>query len=76
MADLECAVELALNRPAKRNALNLRVLELLLERLSGSAPTQIVLTGRGPVFCSGLDLDECRRLCGVRGKRLNRGTIH
>ena len=62
LLNFETAVELALNRPAKRNALNLRTLELLHECLSDSAPTQILLSGRGPVFCSGLDLDECQRV--------------
>jgi methylglutaconyl-CoA hydratase len=62
LQDFETAVELALNRPAKRNALNLRTLELLHECLRDFAPTQILLTGRGPAFCSGLDLDECERV--------------
>lgn len=51
-----------MNRPAKRNALNLRALELLLAATDNLDADQLILSGRGPVFCSGLDLEECRRV--------------
>ncbi len=53
---------LTLNRPEKRNALNVALLtELCGEIAQAEAdPTQrvLVLRGAGPVFCSGLDLTE------------------
>jgi enoyl-CoA hydratase/carnithine racemase len=53
-------LRLTLNRPAKRNALNLSALEQLHRGLEQRADI-IILTGKGPSFCAGLDLDECRR---------------
>jgi len=51
-----------LNRPDKRNALNVDLLEQLVAavRTAESDATQriLVLRGAGPVFCSGLDLAE------------------
>ncbi len=53
---------LTLNRPEKRNALNLALLEQLCAAVTaaGADPTQrvLVLRGAGAVFCSGLDLTE------------------
>ncbi len=51
-----------LNRPDKRNALNIELLTALIAAIAaaGADPTQriLVLRGAGKVFCSGLDLDE------------------
>ena len=51
-----------LNRPEKRNALNVALLEQLCAAIATaeSDPTQriLVLRGAGSVFCSGLDLSE------------------
>lgn len=51
-----------LNRPDKRNALNIELLGQLCTAIAtaeGEATQRIlVLRGAGPVFCSGLDLDE------------------
>ncbi len=51
-----------LNRPGKRNALNVALLEALVAAIAASEAdaTQriFVLRGAGPVFCSGLDLAE------------------
>ena len=51
-----------LNRPAKRNALNLALLEALNAALAAAAADAgqriLVLRGAGPVFSSGLDLAE------------------
>ncbi len=55
---------LTLNRPEKRNALSIDLLEALhgrvdeLARLAGSdeGPVVCVVTGAGPSFCSGMDL--------------------
>jgi methylglutaconyl-CoA hydratase len=51
-----------LNRPEKRNALNVALLEALCEAVAetenDSSQRILVLRGSGPVFCSGLDLQE------------------
>lgn len=55
-------VHLILNRPEKRNALSLELLQQLeatLERIAQSASTRVVVVAsRGPAFCSGHDLGE------------------
>lgn len=55
-------VGLTLNRPEKRNALSVPLLETfcaLLEETSGDETARVVvLRGAGPVFCAGLDLKE------------------
>lgn len=54
--------QLALNRPEKRNALSVPLLQALIETLDRVErdPTQrvLLLTGSGTVFCAGLDLSE------------------
>ena len=51
-----------LNRPEKRNALNIPLLQAFCAALDEihDDPSQrvIVLTGAGPSFCAGLDLTE------------------
>jgi methylglutaconyl-CoA hydratase len=53
---------LTLNRPEKRNALNLALLKAMTEAVEavGSDPEirSIIIRGAGPVFCAGLDLHE------------------
>jgi methylglutaconyl-CoA hydratase len=55
-------ITLTLNRPEKRNALNVPLLEQLCAALAaaqGDAAARIlILRGAGPVFCAGLDLAE------------------
>lgn len=57
------AVTLTLNRPAKRNALTLPLLHALRDAIT-AAPGRfpdaraVVLRGKGPVFCAGMDLAE------------------
>jgi methylglutaconyl-CoA hydratase len=55
-------VGITLNRPERRNALSIELLELLcdtLEALAGDGETRVViLSGSGPVFSSGLDLQQ------------------
>lgn len=55
---------LTLNRPEKRNALNIPLLEALVSELESLRSTQraIIINGAGPVFCSGLDLSESTQL--------------
>ena len=53
---------IALNRPDKRNALNIPMLTALCDAVevasSDDAVRVIILRGNGPVFCAGLDLKE------------------
>lgn len=60
--DGEGRYTITLNRPDKRNALNIPLLEDLcaaVDAANGDASVRaIVLRGNGPVFCAGLDLKE------------------
>ena len=62
MIRLERDGELALivlNRPEKRNALTVEMLDSLragVKEAGGSAARGVVLAGEGPVFCGGVDL--------------------
>jgi methylglutaconyl-CoA hydratase len=53
---------LTLNRPAKRNALNIATLTALTQAVTAAAADLnrrvVILAGAGPIFCSGLDLAE------------------
>jgi methylglutaconyl-CoA hydratase len=53
-------VQIALNRPDKRNALTRLMLEDLLTVLRSlpAATRLVVLSAQGPVFCAGMDLQE------------------
>jgi enoyl-CoA hydratase/carnithine racemase len=57
---------LTMNRPEKRNALNMALSEALLEALREADRTEsvraLVLTGAGPAFCAGADLSEFKEL--------------
>lgn len=58
----EAATIVTLNRPQRRNALSVELLEALcrvLEALAGHPEQRVmILRGAGPVFCAGLDLHE------------------
>ncbi|MBI1314829.1 enoyl-CoA hydratase/isomerase family protein [bacterium] len=58
----ESTVCLTLNRPARRNALTIELMESLCEALQDLAVTPdcraVILNGAGSVFCAGLDLIE------------------
>lgn len=55
---------LTLNRPEKRNALNIPLLELLCAAIARATVRDgqrvLVIRGAGPVFCAGLDLREAQ----------------
>jgi hypothetical protein len=55
-------LELRLNRPAKRNAFSAEMRDALCEALAlvlqDASVRSVVLSGEGPSFCSGGDLDE------------------
>jgi methylglutaconyl-CoA hydratase len=58
----KAATVLTLNRPDKRNALSIALMERICQSVEGVAkdPSQkiLILKGAGPVFCAGLDLEE------------------
>src|SRR5579864_6241234 len=58
---------ITLNRPEKRNALSLQMLDELvsaLDEIETSEALVVILTGAGKAFCAGMDLDELRSLIG------------
>lgn len=79
-------VVLTLNRPEKRNALSIELLEQLCERVERLAAERtnrvLILTGAGPVFSAGLDLLEASNpdlvqrsaACVARALQLLRST--
>ena len=71
---LSCTVDgavstLALNRPAKRNALNVELVEGLRRFFSDPPPgaRAVVLHGAGADFCAGLDLSDIREQDAAEG---------
>ena len=61
-----------LNRPEKRNAVDLSIirgLKLLFAHLDGSPVKGLVIAGRGDHFCAGLDLNELREYDAEEGMR-------
>ncbi|QDV39356.1 enoyl-CoA hydratase/isomerase family protein [Tautonia plasticadhaerens] len=59
-------VALTLNRPGRRNALNMALMRELcgaIDRHSADPSARVlILRGNGPVFCAGLDLEEAANL--------------
>ena len=55
-------LRITLNRPEKRNALNLELCKQLVEALDGADTDRgvgaVVLNANGPAFCAGMDLKE------------------
>ncbi len=53
---------ITMNRPAKRNALNVALLEALRDAVRGASKDLVrrvlIVRGAGPAFCAGLDLSE------------------
>lgn len=65
--------ELTLNRPDKRNALSLQVLEDLFTACEGARHARVlILRGSGPAFCAGLDLEEAAN--ESQAQRLSQGV--
>src|SRR5688572_25573227 len=58
------AAVVTLNRPDKRNALSRGLIAALADAVARAeadpAARCVVLTGSGPAFCAGMDLDELR----------------
>lgn len=63
---------LELNRPARRNCLNLALLDALHAAIRSAGDAALVLAARGTDFCTGLDLAELfdRRATGEHLRRL------
>jgi methylglutaconyl-CoA hydratase len=63
------AAVITLNRPDKRNALSRDLIACLtaafLEAADDPAARCVILTGAGPAFCAGMDLDELRGTLGA-----------
>jgi methylglutaconyl-CoA hydratase len=63
------AALLTLNRPDRRNALSRALIAALGERVQQAqadpAVRAIVVTGAGPSFCAGMDLDELQKSLGA-----------
>jgi methylglutaconyl-CoA hydratase len=58
---------ITLNRPEKRNALNLQMLDEIvsaLDEIESSNALVAILTGAGKAFCAGMDLEELKSLAG------------
>jgi enoyl-CoA hydratase len=74
--DYDAARVLTMNRPEKRNALNMALSENLLHALQMAETTEavrvIVLTGAGTAFCAGADLTEFADLTTANASRVER----
>jgi methylglutaconyl-CoA hydratase len=58
---------ITLNRPDKRNAISLQLVDelmLALGELEQSTVRVVILTGAGKAFCAGMDLEELKSLAG------------
>ncbi len=68
------AAVVTLNRPDKRNALSRALIaelsDAFLRAASDSAARCVILTGSGPAFCAGMDLDELRATLGPDGDKV------
>ncbi len=65
VTESEKIVTVTLNRPERRNALNPQLIDELMEvfdDLSRRNSGVMILTGRGPAFCAGLDLEHLKSL--------------
>jgi methylglutaconyl-CoA hydratase len=76
VADLETGIRLVeLNRPEKRNALCVDLLQEFADAIETCDPAKgqrvVIVRGAGPVFCAGLDLQEAQdRSKGERSAQL------
>jgi methylglutaconyl-CoA hydratase len=63
------AAVLTINRPDKRNALSRALIAALADAFRRAADDPaarcVILTGNGPAFCAGMDLDELRGTLGA-----------
>jgi methylglutaconyl-CoA hydratase len=68
------AALLTINRPDKRNALSRGLITALSEAFHRAADDPVarcvILTGNGPAFCAGMDLDELRGTLGAESGKV------
>lgn len=67
ITEMEDIVTITFNRSERRNALTPQMIDELIaiiDDLSGRNSGVLILTGRGPAFCAGLDLEHLRSLTG------------
>jgi methylglutaconyl-CoA hydratase len=67
LADKSRVATITFNRPEKRNALSLAMLDEIiaaLDEIEESESLVVILTGAGRAFCAGMDLDELKSLTG------------
>ena len=65
MTEMEDIVTVTLNRSERRNALTPQMIDELIatfDDLSDRNSGVLILTGRGPAFCAGLDLEHLQSL--------------
>ncbi|HEX3894433.1 MAG TPA: enoyl-CoA hydratase-related protein [Terracidiphilus sp.] len=70
---------LTLNRPEKRNALSPELIEELTVALQDAAECScgvVILTGAGPAFCAGLDLDHLATISAKTPEENRRDSAH
>src|SRR5215217_855759 len=68
------AAVITINRPDKRNALSRALIAALSDafRRAADEPAArcVILTGSGPAFCAGMDLDELRGTIGADSEKV------
>lgn len=68
------AAVVTINRPEKRNALSRALIaeltEAFLRAASDPEARCVILTGNGPAFCAGMDLDELRATLGPDSEKV------
>jgi methylglutaconyl-CoA hydratase len=67
LASQQSVTTITLNRPDKRNAISIQLIDELLsalDEIERSSSQVVILTGAGKAFCAGMDLDELKSLLG------------
>jgi enoyl-CoA hydratase/carnithine racemase len=75
----EGVLEIILNRPEKRNALNIELFDAIgqaFEKAAEPAVRAVLVRGNGPVFCAGIDLGSLSSLAGDRADGAFLSSLH
>lgn len=68
------AAVITLNRPDQRNALSRALIAAISDAFHKASEDPavrcVILTGNGPAFCAGMDLEELRETMGAEGERV------
>ncbi|MBV9610389.1 MAG: enoyl-CoA hydratase/isomerase family protein, partial [Acidobacteria bacterium] len=65
LTEQDAVATITFNRPEKRNAISYELIDELLralEQVERSTAQVLIITGAGPAFCSGMDLDNLRNI--------------